>query len=50
MPAATNEIPMGLMAAVMIVGIVLVLIACTPTAWVDRAHKAIRKRWGGGAG
>jgi hypothetical protein len=37
------QLPMPLLIGVMVLGIVLVLLACTPTAWVDRVHKAIRR-------
>lgn len=41
-----GQLPIPLMIAIMLLGIVLVLIACTPTAWVDRAYKSLRKRYG----
>ncbi len=40
-----SQMPIPLMIGVMLFGITVVLIACTPTAWVDRAYKALRKRF-----
>lgn len=42
-----GQLPIPLMIAVMLFGIAVVLIACMPTAWVDRAYKALRKRFNG---
>ncbi|MBI5085167.1 MAG: hypothetical protein HZB13_11285 [Acidobacteria bacterium] len=44
MREAYDLLPVPLMAGIMIFGIVLVLAACAPTAWVDRVHKFIAKR------
>jgi hypothetical protein len=32
------------MIGIMVLGVALVLVACMPTAWVDRAHREIKKR------
>ena len=42
---AYAQLPIPLMIGMMLFGIVVVLIACTPTAWVDRAYRALRKRF-----
>jgi len=47
MPQTPNELPLGLLIPIMVLGVVLVLVAVSPTAWVDRVHKMIRKRRGG---
>jgi hypothetical protein len=39
-----SVLPLPLMIGIMVLGVVLVLVACAPTAWVDRAHREIRKR------
>ncbi|MBI5283379.1 MAG: hypothetical protein HY858_16985 [Candidatus Solibacter usitatus] len=44
MREAYDLLPVPLVLGIMIFGIVLVLAACAPTAWVDRAHKYIDKR------
>ena len=40
-------LPLPLMIGIMVLGVALVLVACAPTAWVDRAHRKIRERQGG---
>lgn len=39
-----GPLPLPLMIGIMVLGIVVVLLACAPTAWVDRALKQIQKR------
>lgn len=39
-------LPLPLMIGIMVLGVVLVLAACAPTAWVDRVHREIKKRQG----
>lgn len=39
-------LPWPLMLAVMGLGILLVLVACLPTAWVDRLLRFLRQRFG----
>jgi len=46
MPETPNELPLGLLIPIMVLGVVLVLVAVSPTAWVDRVHKFIRRRQG----
>lgn len=38
-----GPLPMPLMMGILVLGVVFVLLACAPTAWVDRAHKKIQK-------
>ncbi|MGC8761715.1 MAG: hypothetical protein ACP5UT_17820 [Bryobacteraceae bacterium] len=46
MPANSDLLPWPLMLAIMGLGIVLVLIACMPTAWVDRLLRFLHERFG----
>lgn len=39
------QLPIPLMIGLMLFGIVVVLLACTPTAWLERAYRALRKRF-----
>jgi hypothetical protein len=39
-----SVLPLPLMIGIMVLGVVLVLVACAPTAWVDRAHRKLRER------
>jgi len=43
---AFDLLPWPLMLAVMALGVTLVLIACLPTAWVDRLLRYLRERFG----
>lgn len=43
---AFDLLPWPLMLAVMTLGVTLVLIACLPTAWVDRLLRFLNKRFG----
>ncbi|MEJ5366966.1 MAG: hypothetical protein WHT08_01520 [Bryobacteraceae bacterium] len=46
MQETLDLLPWPLMLAVMTLGVVLVLIACLPTAWVDRLLRFLRERFG----
>lgn len=46
MQEAFDLLPWPLMLAVMGLGVALVLIACLPTAWVDRLIRSLQKRFG----
>ncbi len=46
MQEAFDLLPWPLMLAVMTLGVTLVLIACLPTAWVDRLLRFLNKRFG----
>ena len=46
MKEAFDLLPWPLMLAVMALGVTLVLIACLPTAWVDRLLRYLRERFG----
>lgn len=37
-------LPIPLVIGIMFLGLVLVLLSCAPTAWVDRAHRKLEKR------
>ncbi len=39
-----SQLPLPLMIGLMLFGVVVTLVACTPSDWVGRALKAIRKR------
>ncbi|MFZ5926913.1 MAG: hypothetical protein ACOYX1_05650 [Acidobacteriota bacterium] len=39
-------LPWPLMLAVMALGVTLTLVACLPTAWVDRLLRFLRERFG----
>jgi hypothetical protein len=43
---AFELLPWPLLLAVMTLGLTLVLIACLPTAWVDRLLRYLRERFG----
>ncbi len=43
---AYSLLPWPLMLAIMALGIVLVLIACLPTAWIDRLLRYLQSRFG----
>jgi hypothetical protein len=45
MNEAYSQLPIPLMIGMMLFGITVVLIACMPTAWVDRVYRALRKRF-----
>lgn len=46
MKEAFELLPWPLLLAVMALGVTLVLIACLPTAWVDRLLRYLRERFG----
>ena len=46
MKEAFDLLPWPLLLAVMALGVALVLIACLPTAWVDRLLRYLRERFG----
>lgn len=46
MREAFDLLPLPLTLAVMALGVTLVLIACLPTAWLDRLLRYLRERFG----
>jgi hypothetical protein len=39
-----GPLPLPLMIGIMVLGVSVVLLACAPTAWVDKAHKKIQRQ------
>lgn len=40
-----GQLPMPLLIGLMLFGITVVLIACMPSAWVDRVYRALKRRF-----
>ncbi len=41
------QLPLPLLIGLMLFGVIAVLIACMPTAWVGRVVEALKRRFGG---